>query len=75
MKLERLGEDLTVQKQYELDKLFLQEIPAEVDDEYLKYYLAPQLNIRFEEIHIKRFQDVAVVTFNKEFSITGMYEC
>ena len=59
-------------QKYELDKLYLEMIPVEVDEVHLQYYLTYQLKIDFEEFHIKRFGGIAVVSFKKDFTITGM---
>lgn len=61
-----------LQKEYEPTKLFLQKIPANLDEEHFQLYLSARLKMEFkDDFKVERVGDVAVITFTREYSITG----
>ncbi len=62
------------QKGYEPTKLLLQKIPADVDDEFFQLYLSTRLKMEVEnDFKVERVGDVAVITFTREYLITGKH--
>ncbi len=62
------------QREYERTKLFLQKIPADLDDEFFQLYLSTRLKIEIEDdFKVERVGDVAVITFTREYPITGKH--
>ena len=60
------------QREYEPNKLFLQKIPADVDDEFFQLYLSKRLKMEVEDnFKVERVGDVAVITFTRDYPITG----
>ncbi len=58
-----------VQK-YDLTKLILMNVPADVDEEYFQLYLSYQLKMDIKEFCIEQVGDIAIITFTRDFLVT-----
>ena len=58
-------------KACEMNKLILQDIPAEVDDDYLHLFTENCLKLSDSDFSMSRSKDKALLTFTKERTISG----
>ncbi len=63
-------------EEYEPTKLLLQNIPADIEEEHFHLYLSSCLKMDVEkDFSVKRVGDIAIITFKKEFLMTGKFYC
>ena len=62
----------SIKEEHDKNKLFLRNIPSGVDGEYLQLFLEKQLQLNDDDFSKTVLGDVAVITFNRECTISGM---